>query len=64
MTIANYSIASSNSKELLAAVIDSEVKFAKHIENLFRKTNQKLQLYDFRKVPLRYENNLIIILLY
>ena len=34
MTIANYKIASSNSEELLGVVIDSEVTFAKHIENL------------------------------
>ena len=34
MTIANYKIASSNSEELLRVVIDSEVTFAKHIENL------------------------------
>ena len=42
MTIANYKIASSNSEELLEVVIDSEVTFAKHIENVCRKTNQKL----------------------
>ena len=42
MTIPNYKIASSNSEELLGVVIDSEVTFAKHIENLCRKTNQKL----------------------
>ena len=42
MTLANYKIASSNSEELLGVVIDSEVTFAKHIENLCRKTNQKL----------------------
>ena len=42
MTIANYKIASSNSEELLGVVIDSEVTFVKHIENLCRKTNQKL----------------------
>ena len=41
MTIANYKIASSNSEELLGVVIDSEVTFRKHIENLCRKTNQK-----------------------
>ena len=42
MTLANYKIANSNSEELLRVVIDSEVTFAKHIENLRRKTNQKL----------------------
>ena len=42
MNLANYEIASSNSEELLRVVIDSEVTFAKHIENLCRKTNQKL----------------------
>ena len=42
ITIANYKIASSNSEELLGVVIDSKVTFAKHIENLCRKTNQKL----------------------
>ena len=58
MTIANYNIASSNSEELLGVVITSDVTFAKHIENVCRKTNQKLhvlarQLYDFRKAPLK-----------
>ena len=38
MTIANYKIA----EELLRVVIDSEVTFPKYIENLCRKTNQKL----------------------
>ena len=38
MTIDNYNIASSNYQELLGVVIDSEVTFTKHIENL----NQKL----------------------
>ena len=42
MTIANYNTASSNYQKLLALVIDSEVTFTKHIENLCRKTNQKL----------------------
>ena len=42
MTLANYKIASSISEDLLGVVIDSEVTFAKHIENLCRKTNQKL----------------------
>ena len=42
MAIAHYNIASSNSEELLGVVIDSEVNFVKHIENLCRKTNQKL----------------------
>ena len=42
MVLANYKIASSNCEELLGVVIDSEVTFAKHIENLCRKTNQKL----------------------
>ena len=42
MTIANYNISSSNSEELLRIVTDSEVTFAKHIENLCRKTNQKI----------------------
>ena len=42
MTLANYKIARSNSEELLGVVIDSEVTFAKHIENLCRNTNQKL----------------------
>ena len=49
--IANYKIASGNSEELLAVVIDSEVTFAKHIENL-----ESSQIYDFRKAPLSYEN--------
>ena len=40
MTTAN--IASRNSEELFGVDIDSEVTFAKHIENLFWKTNQKL----------------------
>ena len=38
MATANYNLVSSNSKELLGVVIDSEVTFAKHI---WRKTNQK-----------------------
>ena len=42
ITIANYNIASSNSEVLFGVVVDSEVTFAKHIENLCRKTNQKL----------------------
>ena len=42
MAIAAYNIASGNSEELLGLVIDSEVTFAKHTENLFPKTNQKL----------------------
>ena len=42
MTIANYNMASSNSDELIGVVIDNEVTFAKHIENLCWKTNQKL----------------------
>ena len=42
MTIDNYKIASSNSEELLEVVIDSNVIFATHIENLCRKTNKKL----------------------
>ena len=33
MTIANYNIASNNSKELFVVAIDSEVKLAKYIEN-------------------------------
>ena len=40
MTIANYNIASSNSEEPFGVVIDNKVIFAKHIENLCRKTNQ------------------------
>ena len=39
MTTANYNITSSNSEELLGVVIDSEVTFAEHIENLCRKSN-------------------------
>ena len=31
MATANYNLVSSNSKELLGVVIDSEVTFAKHI---------------------------------
>ena len=43
MTIANYNIASSNLEELLGVVIDNEVTFAKHIQNLCCwETNQKL----------------------
>ena len=42
MTVTNYNKASSNSEELLGAAIYSEVIFTKHIENLCRKTNQKL----------------------
>ena len=34
MTIDNYNIASSYSEELLGVVINSEVTFTKHIENL------------------------------
>ena len=41
-TITNYKVASSNSEELLGVVIDSEATFAKHIENLCRKTYKKL----------------------
>ena len=37
MTIANHKIASSDSEELSGVVIDSEVTFAKHIENLVGK---------------------------
>ena len=40
MTTAN--ITSRNSEELFGVVIHSEVTFAKHIENLFWTTNQKL----------------------
>ena len=43
MSIANYDIPSSNSEESLGVVTDSGVIFAKHIENLCWKTNQKLQ---------------------
>ena len=39
-------IASSNSEELLGVIIDNEVPFAKHIENLCGKTNQKLSAYS------------------
>lgn len=39
MSTANYNMASSNSEKLLGVVIDSEVTFAEHIENLCRKTN-------------------------
>ena len=42
MTIAIYKVANSNSEELLGVVIDLEVTFSKHIENLCRATNQKL----------------------
>ena len=42
MTLANYKIASSNSEQILGVVIDSEVTFAKHIENFCRKSNQNL----------------------
>ena len=63
MTIANYKIASSNSEELLGVVIDSEVTFVKHIENLCRKTNQKLHalarvanFMTLEKTRLSYEN--------
>ena len=52
MAIPNYKITSRNSEELLGQVTDSEATFAKHIENLCRKANQKLgessQLYDFK----------------
>ena len=34
MTLANYKIARRNSEELLGVIIDSELTFAKHIENL------------------------------
>ena len=44
MTIANYNITSSNCEELLGKVIDIEATFAKHIENLCRKTNEKLHV--------------------
>ena len=36
LAIDNDNIASSNSEELLGVVIDSEVKFSRHIENLCR----------------------------
>ena len=42
MTIANYNIASSNIDDLLGEVIDSKVTFAKDIENLCQKTNEKV----------------------
>ena len=42
MAIANYNTASSNYQKLLGLVIDSEVTFTKHIENLCRKTKEKL----------------------
>ena len=42
MVLGNSKIASSNFEELLRLVIDSEVTFAKQIENLCWKTNQKL----------------------
>ena len=77
VSIANYNIASSNSEEVLGAVIDSEVTFSKHIENLRLKTNQKLRALArvanfmiLKKAPLSYENiccfffNLIIVLLH
>ena len=39
ITIANYNIASNNSKELFVVAIDSEVKLSKHIENHWWKIN-------------------------
>ena len=63
VSIANYNIASSNSEEVLGAVIDSEVTFSKHVENLCRKTNQKLRglarvanFMILKKAPLSCEN--------
>ena len=44
MTIPNYNISRSNSEKLLGEDIDSVATFAKHIENLCRKTNQKLHI--------------------
>ena len=38
----SYNIANNNSKELLDVVIDSEASFARHTDNLCRKTRQKL----------------------
>ena len=39
----NYNIASSSSEELLGLVNYSKVTFSKHIEDLCRRTKQKLQ---------------------
>ena len=72
MTIANYNVAFSKLKRV---VIDSEVTFAKHIKNFYRRTHQQLHAlarvdnFDCRKVLLSYENicffsNLIIVLLH
>ena len=41
MTLANFKIAISNSKELVGVVIDNGVTFPKHIQNFCWKTNQK-----------------------
>ena len=62
MAIPNYKITSRNSEELLGQVTDSEATFAKHIENLCRKANQKLHVlvrvanFMTLKTPLSYEN--------
>ena len=74
MTIANYNIASRNSEELIGVVFDSEVPFAKHMEKLCWKANQKLHvlvrvanfmtLEKCRLVMKTFFPNLNIVLLY
>ena len=53
MTIANYNIASSNSEELLVVVIDSEVTFAKHIENLCQKLHALVRVANFMTLVMK-----------
>ena len=53
MTIANYNIASSNSEKLLVVVIDSEVTFAKHIENLCQKLHALVRVANFMTLVMK-----------
>ena len=53
MTIANYNIASSNSEELLVVVIDSEVTFAKHVENLCQKLHALVRVANFMTLVMK-----------
>ena len=53
MTIANYNIASSNSEELLVVVIDSEVTFAKHIENLCQKLHALVRVANLMTLVMK-----------
>ena len=63
MTDANQNIASSNSDEVLPAVIDSEVTFSKAIVNIFGKLI-KNSMHPFSFENICFFLSLIIVLLY